>query len=362
MKDFYKILGLEKGASVEEIKKAYRTLAHKHHPDKAGGNESKFKEINEAYQILSNPEKKAQYDRFGQTFDGQSGGSGFGGQNPFGVEFDFGNVNVGDLGNLGEMFDSFFEGLGVKRKRRTYRHGSDVEYTQEISLEEAFRGAVKPLAYKTHVACKECSGAGHFAKEGFSDCSTCNGRGEIKEVRSTFFGNFEQVRACEKCSGTGQIPKKICRACSGTGRVKGERAVDITIAPGIMEGQLIKIQKGGEVGERGADAGDLYVRVKIQKHPVFDREGDDLITRRQFKLADVLLGRKIMIDGIAGEKVGLEIARGFRLGDPVVVSGAGMPRLGGYGRGRLIVYPDVHVPQKISPKAKKLLEDLEGEL
>ena len=360
--DFYKTLGIEKGASAEEIKKAYRTLAHKYHPDKAGGNETKFKEINEAYQILSDPQKRAQYDQFGQTFgQGQNRGE-WGGQSPFGFEFDFGNANMGDFSNLGDIFDSFFEGMGVKRKRKTYRRGSDLEMIQEITLEEAFRGTIKPLHYKTHISCSNCGGVGHFPKDGFTECVTCNGRGEIKEVRNTFFGGFEQVRPCEKCRGTGQIPKKSCATCSGGGRVKGEKTVEVSIAAGIMNDQLIKIPRAGEVGEHTAESGDLYIRVKVKPHSRFERNGDDLLTRENIKLIDILLGKKITISTISGESVALEIPRGFRLGDNVVVANGGMPRLGAFGKGKLVVELNIKIPEKLTPKAKKLLEDLKVEL
>lgn len=351
-KDYYKILGVDRNASEEEIKKAFRKLAHQYHPDR-GGDEKKFKEINEAYQILSNKEKRAQYDRFGQTFDGQS---------PFGFGWDFkGFEGFEDLGDLGDIFESFFEGFGFK-KRRTYKRGSDLELAIEITLEEAFKGVEKNLKYSTFVDCQNCSAAGHFKEAGFTTCSICDGRGEIKESRQTFFGSFNQVRVCSKCNGAGKIPNKICSNCKGSGRIMTQKEVKIKIAPGISNGQLIKMSRLGEAGERGAEPGDLYVQIRIKPHPIFERRGDDLLVKKEINLIDVLLNKKIEIKSISGDKINIEIPEGFNLAKKLKIAGEGMPHFNGYGRGSLFVEFEVKVPKKLSGKAKKLLEDLEKEL
>lgn len=360
--DYYKILGVSKNASEDDIKKAYRKLAHQHHPDKNGGDDKKFKEINEAYQVLSNKEKRAQYDRFGRVFGNASGGGPFGG-NPFGegFGFNFDASNFEDLGNLSDIFDAFFEGLGVKR-RKTYQRGSDLELAQEISLEDAFSGSSKKIDVRTFVACKECLGLGHDPKSGFQNCHTCDGKGEIKEARSTIFGSFSQIKTCSKCMGNGQIPNKICKTCSGTGRVSGNNSVAVDIVPGVQDGQLIKIARAGEKGERGAEAGDLYIRIKIKPHPVFKRSGDDLIVKKELNLVDVLLGKKIEIPKISGGTITVEIPPKFNLKEKLIIGSEGMPRLGGYGRGNLLIDLEIKTPKKISAKAKKLLEELEKEL
>lgn len=370
MDDYYKILGITKTATEEDVKKAYRRLAHKYHPDKSGGDEKMFKKINEAYQILSNREKRAQYDRFGRVFSGGGGGSsegpfgGFGGgQNPFGFEFNFDPSQFdGFGGDLGEMMDSIFEGIGLKRKRRTYRRGSDLEIAQEITLEEAYRGVKKALHFRTLVACAECNAVGHFPKEGFTTCAVCNGRGEVREARNSYFGTIDQVRACAKCFGTGQIPNKICLKCAGTGRARGEKNVEIEIASGVEDQQIIQVPKAGEVGERGADAGDLYVRIRVKPHPVFVREGADLVLRHSVTITTLLLDREVEIKGIGGETITAKVPTDFKLGDRLVVEGAGMPRLGSFGRGRLLVELDVKLPKKLSDRAKKLFEDLRKEM
>lgn len=364
-KDYYKILGINKGASEEEIKFAFRKLAHKYHPDK-GGDERKFKEINEAYQVLSNKEKRAQYDRFGWVFDGgQPGGFGFdpfgrGGSGPFGeIRFDFGG---GGFNDLGDIFDAFFEGMGMKQKRRTYNRGSDIQITQEISLEDAFRGTEKDIRYNVFVRCGKCNGIGHDAKLGYSECGMCGGRGEIKESKRTFFGNFEQVKTCNRCFGTGQIPQKICDHCRGTGRTRGERSVKVLIRSGIRDGQIIKVKSGGEAGERGAEEGDLYLAVRIKPHPVFSREGDDLVLEENIKLVDLLLGKKIEVPTISGNKLYLEIPADWDIKNNLHIPGEGMPHFGTSGRGSMVIKLKIKTPKKLSAKAKKILEDLEDQI
>ena len=288
-KDYYRVLGIEKYLG-RRRKKAYRKLAHQYHPDKAGGNEQKFKEINEAYQVWQQG-KRSQYDRFGRTFDGAGSPGGFGG-------FNFDPSQFGDLGDIfGDVFGFGFGGSSGERK--TYR-GSDLETRIDISLEEAFRGVKKPLRIGTLVRCETCGGQGHFPKEGFTVCAACDGRGEIREIRSSFFGAFSRVRTCGKCSGLGKIPKKICAFCGG-GRVKGVRETEVTLAPGISDGQIIKISGLGEAGERGAVAGDLYLGVRVKPHPVFARVGDDLVMRRVVPLLDILLGKAMAVETLSGK-------------------------------------------------------------
>jgi len=370
-KDYYKILGIHKGATEEEVKKAFHQLAHKHHPDK-GGDEKKFKEINEAYQILSNKEKRAQYDRFGQVFSGGAGpsygagGFGFGGPfdfsqgGPYGseVKFDFG----GDFGDIGDIFDAFFEGLGVRQKRRTYERGADIQIVQEITLEEAFRGAEKKINYSISVRCQKCGGLGHDPQAGFEKCPICAGRGEIRETRRSFFGDFVQVKACDKCFGAGQLPKKICDICRGSGKMRGEKNITVEIRAGVSDGQIIKVQSAGEAGERGTKEGDLYVKIRIKPHSIFKRQGDDLFIKKEIKLIDLLLAKKIDIPTISGNKLKVEIPTDFDLKNNLRISAEGMPRFNGSGRGDLIVELAVKTPKKVNLKVKKILEDLGGEL
>lgn len=363
-KDYYSVLGVSRGASKEEIKKAYRKLAHQYHPDKQGGDEKKFKEVNEAYQILSNEEKRAQYDQFGTTFSAQGGEgfSGFGGFNPS----DFQNWNFHtnfDSADFGDIFETIFEQFGGERgKRQTYRHGSDVETNLELSLEEAFFGEKRKISFHTHITCNECGGIGHDASKGFSTCTKCRGKGEIRVEKKTFFGNFAQVKACDGCSGSGQVPNKTCGACKGTGRVSDTKDVSVEIAPGVEDGQVIKIKGGGEAGERGGGSGDLYVNIRIKTHPIFKRKRSDLYTNKEVKIADVLFGRKIKMKDINGIDFEFSLPTDFGFDAPFRIQGRGMPHLGTSSRGDLYINFSLKMPKKLSKKAKDLLEELEKEI
>lgn len=366
-KDYYEILGVEKNAPQEKIKEAYRKLAHKHHPDKAGGDEKKFKEINEAYQILSSAEKRAQYDRFGHAFDHAN----FGGQNPFangenpfagfGFDFNFGDggTNYDNLSGFGDIFDAFFEGLGIKKKRRAYSRGADLEITQEITLEDAFRGVNKKINFETFAVCSKCGGMGYFEKQGITECSACDGRGEIQETKRGFFGNFSQIKQCHKCFGSGKIPNKLCDTCSGKGRTKQEKNIEIHIAPGTANGQLIQVAGAGEAGERGTESGDLYIRVMIKPHHYFARINDDLLVKKDLNMMDILMDKKIEMPTIAGGKINVEIPENFNFRERLRIDGQGMPKLGSHRRGDLYVEFNVRAPKKMNAKAKKILEDLE---
>ncbi len=362
-KDYYKILGVNKTASEEDIKKAFRRLAHQYHPDKSGGDEAKFKEVNEAYQVLSDKDKRARYDRFGTA---DFGGGGF---NPGNINWaDFGaggfpggfpgGFEAADIGDLGDIFETFFEGMGVPR-RRTYQRGSDLELIQEITLEEAFRGTTKQISVRTHIQCPVCKGAGGNPEAGTLTCPVCNGRGEIKEDRKTFFGSFSQVKACDNCRGSGKVPKEPCAECKGKGRIEGERSTHIEILPGIQDGQLIQVKGFGEAGEHGTSSGDLYVRVRIKPHPVFTRRGDDLIVRYELKLKDLFLGKKLSAPLIDGGEAHFEVPPHFDLKQAYRIPGKGMPRMGSFGRGDLLVDFILKAPRKLSAKERKAFEELE---
>ncbi len=368
-KDYYHILGVAKTASDEEVKKAYRKLAHQFHPDKAGGDETKFKEINEAYQVLSDKVKRAQYDRFGtaEPMNGFGGGAGpqwgAGGFNVGGIPPNwegFGGFDpsqFSNMGDMGDIFESFFEGLGVKPKRKTYERGSDLEIEQVVTLEEAFRGAVKQIKLRTFVKCETCKGSGAETGSGFEKCAACDGRGEVREERRTFFGSFSQVKRCEKCHGAGEVPKKICKTCRGAGRMEADRSVAVEILPGIESGQIINIKGMGEAGERGTAAGDLYVRVRVTAHHTFSREGANLVVVREVKLTDFLRGLKIEVPTVAGGKLAVEVPANFNLRDSLRIPGEGMPKFGSRGRGDLFVNFVVRTPKKIDAKLKKILEE-----
>ncbi len=370
MEDYYKILGVKKDASPEEIKKAYYKLAQQYHPDKPGGDTEKFKKINEAYQVLSNPEKRAQYDKFGRVFEGGAGSSnqgggfdfrqgfngfkGFTGSSPFGFGASF--------DDLGDIFSSFFEEAGMGRQRRpTYRKGSDIEFVMEISMEEAFFGATKKIRYKTYIPCPHCQGLGYDKKQGLEICPYCHGKGEIREVKSTFFGQFSQVRVCPHCQGTGKIPKKKCSYCRGTGRISGYQEADFNIAPGIADGQVIKIKGKGEAGERGSGSGDLYIKIKIKKHPQFERKGNDLYLTTEIDLVKAYLSKPFKVRNIDGEIIEIKLPPGFSFKEKIKIPHKGMPILYQGRRGDLYIEVYPKIPRKISEKTKKLLEEIDKE-
>lgn len=362
MNDYYKILGVEKSASPEEVKKAFRRLAHKYHPDKNGGDAEKFKEINEAYQVLSNPEKRKQYDQFGRVFDGAQGGPGAGfgfGGFPGGAPFEW-NINFDsgeNLGDLSDVFDAFFEGLGVKPKRRSYRRGSDLELPVAITLEEAKTGKKLEVEYQAPMKCEACGGYGYDVKAGQTKCSHCDGRGEVRESHNTFFGNFNRVAPCKYCRGTGEIPNKICERCRGEGRVLGKKKVAIDIRPGVENGQIIKVKGMGEAGERNTDPGDLYVRVAIKPSSEFTREGNDLYRRLRVNVVDILLGKEIHTSGLLGNPIKFRVEPGSVLTNEIRIRGEGMT-----SSGDLIIRLEIETPRRLSAKAKKLLEELEKTL
>ena len=264
---------------------------------------------------------------------------------------------TGGSDNAGFPMSKNIEGLGIKRKRRTYEHGSDIEITQEITLEEAHKGSVKKLRYQTLVNCEKCKSLGHNPEAGFEQCAVCGGQGEIRENRSTFFGNFSRLSLCSQCNGLGQIPKSVCAECRGGGRVKGEREIALEIRPGISDGQLIKFPKAGESGEHGAENGDLYVKIRIKPHSVFERKGDDLYITKRIALTDILLEKPITLPTIAGGSIKVKVPHDYNLREPLVIAGEGMAE-----RGNMFVILEVKTPKKLGAQAKKLLEELEKEL
>lgn len=352
MRDYYEVLGVSRDASAEDIKKAYRRLAHQYHPDKNSGDDKKFKEINEAYQVLSSEDKRRQYDSFGRVFEGGS---------PFGSGQGFNwDVNVGgfeDLGNLGDIFSTLFEGFGIGQKRRTYKRGADIEAIAEISLEDAQQGKVFDLAYSTYGVCKTCEGVGHERGVNFKKCNYCGGQGQIKETRSTFFGSYSQVNTCPSCRGAGEMPEKLCPQCKGSGRVEEKRSARVDIRSGVENNQIVKLKEMGEAGENNAGSGDLYVRIRVKPHPVFERHGDDLFRTAEINIVDALLSKDVQVGNLAGKSLKVKIPSGFKLGETLRIKGEGMTN-----KGDLVVKFEAKIPRDLSRRAKNLLEDLGKEL
>lgn len=356
MKDYYKILGVSRDASQEEIKKAFHRLAHKYHPDK-GGDAQKFKEINEAYQVLSNKEKRAQYDKFGTTFEQQGGFQGYG--SPFGEGFsgfDFGNF---DGSIFEDIFEDFFTGTPFSTKKREKRE-RDIAIDFYITLEDAFNGGEKEISLNKFVNCERCQGSGAETGTKKIKCPSCGGEGVVKEIHRTILGSFTRTSTCPQCYGKGEIPEQKCKICKGEGRKKEIEKILIKIPAGIAEGETIKIIGKGEAGGRKAKSGDLYIKFHIEEHPKFKRRGDDVYYETDIKFSEATLGTKKDIPTLAGE-VELKIPAGTQSGKLLKLKGMGMPHLNGRGKGDMYVRVNVKTPTRITRNQKKIIEKLKEE-
>jgi molecular chaperone DnaJ len=335
----------------------------------------KFKEVNEAYQVLGNKDKRAQYDRFGQTFE-RGGGQGPGGFRwediaggfPGGFSSQGGPAsgwqwNAEEGGGFGDIFETIFDQFsgGGARPRRS--RGSDIELEARITLEEAFRGVTRAAAVKMFLACDSCGGAGYDKTKGVASCGVCAGKGSVKKELRTIFGTVAQRVPCEACHGTGEKPNTPCKSCKGRGRKEGTSTLEVAIPQGIEDGQVVKLVGKGEAGERGMPSGDLYVVVRVGRHDRFERRGDDLIGSLEVEIAHAILGKPVAFTGIDGEHIEVSVPSGHRLQEPLRISGKGMPRFGSpRSRGDLLLRLSVRTPKKLSARAKQLLDELAGEL
>lgn len=357
-KDYYKILGIEKNASQDDVKKAFRKLAHKYHPDKADGDEEKFKEANEAYQVLGDEKKRQQYDQFGSAgFNGAGGfgGQGYGGQ---GMHFDFGDIDLGDL--FGQAFG--FGGGGRRRQSSTGpQRGQDLRMLAKLTFDEAVKGVKKKIFLERTEKCNHCSGNGAEPGTAINTCSTCNGSGSQIHAQQTPFGTFQTKTVCRDCQGQGSTYEKPCTICDGQGIQMKGRELEVNIPAGIDEGETIRVTGEGEAGLRGGPSGDLYLEVKVEPSKIFVREGYDILSKSKISFPMAVLGGKIEVETIYGP-VDLKIPAGTQSGTMLKLKGKGVQRLHGRGEGDHLVEVQVKTPEKVSRKAKKLLEELEGEL
>jgi len=359
-KDYYNVLGVDKKASPDDIKKAFRKLAHKYHPDKGGTDESKFKEITEAYSVLSDEKKRREYDTYGQAFAGGHSGAGPGPSgNPF-SGFDFSQFQQG-FGNggaefdFGDIFGDMFGGRGQARAPR----GRDISIDLEIPFKDAIFGTTRTVLIGKVSACDLCKGSG--AKPGIEllTCTTCNGSGHIRETRNSILGQFSSVRACTICEGTGKVPKEKCPECKGHGTRRKEGEIKITIPAGIDNGEMIRLPQQGEAIKAGT-AGDLYVKVHVKPHATFRRDGANLIMDLPVKLTDALLGTIVSVETLEGKTLEVKIPVMKRAEELLRVAGKGIP-VEGTHRGDLIIRLEVALPHKLSGKAKKTVEELKTE-
>ena len=353
-RDYYEVLGVGKNASADEIKKAFRRLAVQHHPDKEGGDETKFKEINEAYEVLKDDKKRQRYDQFGHAgVGGAAGGgnpfegfSGFGGQGQ-NINFDF-----GDLG-LGDIFGSFFGG-GQQRSSRQAR-GRDVETNIEVTFEDAVFGTEVTLNLDLEDVCDHCKGKTVEPGYELKTCDKCKGSGQVVHHMQTIFGNIQQATVCPSCNGRGKVPEKVCTVCRGKGTARKKQEVTLKIPAGIDDGATIRLREHGEAIANGPK-GDLYVNIRVKPHKKFTREGELILSEEDVNMVDAALGTEISVDTVDGP-IKMKVPAGAQSGTDFKLSGHGVPHLRSDTRGSHIVTINVITPTKLTKKQQELLED-----
>ncbi len=361
-KDYYETLGVNKGASKDELKKAFHKLAHKYHPDKNKGDDSKFKEVNEAYQVLSDDQKRARYDQFGSA-DGPMGGGGYGGQQQGGFGgFDFSGFQQGqggvefDMGDLGEIFGDFFGG-GMGRRGSQQARGRDISTEIDISFEDSYFGVARTVRLNKQSVCGTCKGTGGKPGSKMDTCKTCDGQGKVREMKRSILGTFESVRACEHCHGKGKIPNEKCTECKGAGVHKKDEEISLNVPAGIHNGETLRMTGMGEAIAHG-QTGDLYIKIRVRPHHTFTRDGNNLMMDLPVKLSDAILGFKYKLKTLDGE-MEVTIPEGVHHGELLRVRGKGMPQNGKHGD--IILRIQIKMPTKLSKKAKDLVEKLKEE-
>ena len=353
-RDYYEVMGVPKNATDEEIKKAYRKLAKKYHPDLNPGDktaEAKFKEVNEAYEVLSDKDKKARYDQFGHAGVDPNFGGGAGGGSPF----------TGDI-DLGDIFNSFFGGGfggGRSANPNAPRRGSDTETTVNISFEEAAKGCRKNVSFQKIDTCDDCGGSG--AKKGTSakTCPNCNGTGQVRINQRTPFGVVQTSRSCDRCGGTGKVIDSPCGTCGGTGRVRRQKTIEINVPAGIDNEQILSVSGQGNAGANGGPAGDLRVYVNVRPHPIFERRGNDVWCEVPITYTQAALGAEVVVPTIDG-RVSYQVREGTQPGDVFKLKGKGIPRIGGHGRGDQFVRMTIEVPKNLTQKQKEILQQFDN--
>lgn len=351
-KDYYEILGVSRDASQEEIKKAFRKLAQKYHPDKPGGDEKKFKEISEAYSVLSDEKKRKQYDMFGAAGAGASGASGFGGFDFSGFQnggFDFSQAGF-DF-DLGDIFSEFFSGSASSKARAK---GSDIKIDLEIDLKDAIYGAQKEIVYYRLKKCQKCGGTGG---EKMKTCPKCQGKGEVEAVQKTFFGVFRTSQLCDECGGYGEVIEKKCSACGGFGVVKEKETLKVDIPSASESGDVLRFAGKGEAVKFGEE-GDLYVVLHIKKEKNFTRKGFDLLTTLDISLSESLLGATKEVKHLDGTVLSVKVPPLVKHKDILRVKGKGAPKADG-SFGDFLIQVNIVLPKKLSRKQKKVIEELQ---
>lgn len=357
-RDYYEVLGVSKSASPDEIKKAFRKAAVQHHPDKEGGDETKFKEINEAYEVLKDAQKRQRYDQFGHAGVGGNGG-GFSGGNPFEGFGGFGGQNInfdfGD-GGLGDIFGQFFG--GGQQQQRGPKRGRDVETTITLSFEEAVFGVERKLELDMDNECSHCHGSTVEPGHSLKTCPACKGAGQQQRIMNTIFGQVQQAVTCETCRGSGKVPEKVCTVCKGKGTERSRQSITLKVPAGIDDGATIRLTERGEaIG--GGSRGDLYVNIRVKAHKKFTREGDIILSDEHVTMVEAALGTEIDVDTVDGV-IRMKVPAGTQSGTDFKLSDHGVPHLRGSGRGAHIVRIVVDTPTKLTKKQKELLEQFDA--
>jgi molecular chaperone DnaJ len=352
-KDYYETLGVNKEASTEDIKKAFRKLAHKYHPDKQGGDAAKFKEVNEAYSVLSDEKKRAEYNAYGRVFSDAQGGyntGGFGG-------FDFSGFNAQSFEDvdLGDIFGQFFGGAGRAGRQK---RGADISVDIEITFQESVFGADRSILLNKTSVCEHCAGSGGEPGTEVKTCPTCNGKGKIHETKNSFLGAFSTVRTCTTCNGSGKVPTQKCKICHGAGILRKQEEIKIKIPAGIDNGEMIRLTGAGEA-VAGGIPGDLYIKIHVKKHSTFRKEGANLVADLNIKLSTALLGGDYSLETLDGN-ISIKIPAGISHGEILRVRNKGIP-VERNKRGDILVKINIQLPHKLSKTAAKLIEELKKE-
>jgi len=359
-RDYYEILGVSKNSSDDEFKKAYRKLAMQYHPDKNPGDkeaEEKFKEAAEAYEVLSDPQKRAKYDRFGH--DGLRGGQDFHSyQNVNDIFSHFSDIFGGGFGGS-SIFDDLFSGgsSGRSRQRQTGTPGSDLKVTLKLTLEEIAAGSTKTIKLKKYDKCSSCSGSGANSSSGFKSCSVCSGSGEVREVSRSIFGQFVNISVCSNCRGTGKIISDPCKTCSGDGRTYNDSKIKVNVPAGVTNNSYMTMRGEANAGKNGGPSGDIIVIFQEIEHPYFTREGDDLIYDLYLTYPEIVLGTSVEVPTING-RASLKIDSGTQHGKFLKMRSKGIQHLNQHGSGDQLVRVNIHVPNKVNSKEKDLLKEL----
>ena len=347
-RDYYEILGVSNNADPNSIKSAYRKMAMKYHPDKNPGDknaEEKFKEASEAYNILSDQEKRQAYDTYGHEAFNQTGGGGF-------------SEGFGGFGNFSDIFEDFFGDFGGRGSRRQQQKGQDLKYEIDIDLREAYTGIKKEISFDTLVSCDSCSGSGSEKGNGLKNCGACGGSGRTRASQ----GFFTVERTCAACGGAGQVITDPCSTCNGEGRRRKNRKIEVNIPAGVEDGSRIRLTGEGAAGPQGATPGDLYLFVEMIDHPIFGRDGTEIFCNVPISIVDASLGGSVDVPTVSGGKVKVKIPPGSQNGEQLRLTGKGMPAIRSSHFGDMIISLNIEVPKNLSEKQKRLLKEFDEEL